>query len=101
MAAKDPISQEFARMIQRSVEITAKNPYRRLIPYAPTSETIRLYNQETGAQVGAIETDIITGKITVDEGLRQINNLKNAAGWPEVKAERDAWLQANKANFGL
>jgi putative aldouronate transport system substrate-binding protein len=102
MAAKDPLSQEFARMVQKQVaDITMKLPFRRLVPYGPTSETIRQYNADVGAQIGAIETDIYTGKVSVDAGLKQINDLKKAAGWDRIKAEIDAWLQTNKTNFGL
>ena len=40
------------------------------------------------------------GRLTVDEGLRQINEYKNSLGWQAIIAEKDAWYQANKAAFG-
>jgi putative aldouronate transport system substrate-binding protein len=101
MAAKDPLSQEYARLVQKQVELTMQNPFRRVVPYGPSSETLRQFSADTGAQIGAIETDIYTGKLTVDAGLKQINDLKKAAGWDRIKAEKDAWLQANKKNFGM
>jgi hypothetical protein len=39
------------------------------------------------------------GVISVDEGLQQLNDARNAAGWAAVNAERDAWYQKNKALF--
>jgi len=39
------------------------------------------------------------GTISLDEGMRQINAAKNAAGWAAVIAERDAWYQKNRVNF--
>jgi hypothetical protein len=89
-------------MVQKQVaDITMKLPFRRMVPYGPSSETIRQYNADVGAQIGAVETDIYTGKTSVDAGLRQINELKRISGWDRIKAEIDAWLQANKTNFGL
>ena len=102
MAAKDPISQEHARLRTKMiVDIIWKNPFRRVVPFLPSSDRLRLFGADTGAQVTAIETDIVTGKTSVDAGVRQITNLKNAAGWAAVNAEKEAWFQANRRNFGL
>jgi putative aldouronate transport system substrate-binding protein len=101
MAAKDPASQKSAQMRQRQAEFAGQYPYRRIVPYGPTSEAQRQFSADTGAQIAAIETDIYTGKVSVEGGLKQINDLKKSAGWDAVKAEKDAWLQANKKNFGL
>ena len=64
-----------------------------------TSDNMRRFNSEIQAQVSTIETSIIMGRLSIDEGLRQINNLKNAAGWDAVNAERDAWYQRNRHIF--
>jgi len=74
------------------------------VPYAPSSDRIRDFEAETGTPtapgaVQAIETSIITGRLTVDEGLRQINQLKERAGWAAVNAEKTAWYQSHRQFF--
>jgi putative aldouronate transport system substrate-binding protein len=98
-AAPDPVSQAFA-----DIEIALKRRQlegkpKAFVPYPYSSETVNAYNTTTNTQISAIEASIITGKTTVDEGIRQINNVKNAAGVNKVTAEKDAWYQKNKALF--
>jgi putative aldouronate transport system substrate-binding protein len=96
MAADDPISQEHARLrTSMIVDIIWQNPFRREVPFFPSSDAIREFSQDTGAQVTALETDIVTGRVTVAEGIRQIHALLNSAGWTRINSERDAWLQTN------
>jgi len=49
--------------------------------------------------VQAIETSIITGRLTLDDGLNQINQIKTRAGWTAVNQEKDAWYQSHKQFF--
>jgi putative aldouronate transport system substrate-binding protein len=98
-AAQDPISQDWAKRYQRGVEIGIKWPFTYNVPYGPASDSIAAFNSAISAQVEALETNIMTGKLSVDEGLRQINEYKKAAGWDAVVAEKDAWYQKNKHLF--
>ncbi|MCL2479573.1 MAG: hypothetical protein FWF22_08730, partial [Treponema sp.] len=96
MAAQDPMSQAYVPIRQKANEIQLKNKYDR-IPYTPSTELINNFNDETAAQITAIETSVITGKLSVDDGIRQINDYKNSFGWAAVNAQKDAWYQANKS----
>jgi len=69
------------------------------VPYDPTGEFIENFQVEIRSQVEAIETNIFMGRISVDEGLRQINAYKNSMGWARYQQEYDAWYQANKHLF--
>jgi hypothetical protein len=40
------------------------------------------------------------GRVSVDEGLRQINDAKRTLGWDAINAELDAWYQKNRHLFG-
>jgi putative aldouronate transport system substrate-binding protein len=95
-AAQDLISQEWAKLFQQGAELNLKYPQIFDVPYVPTSDTINAFSAAISAQVGAIETDIMTGQVSVDEGIRQINDYKRASGWDAVIAEKDAWYQKNK-----
>jgi putative aldouronate transport system substrate-binding protein len=98
-AAQDPISQAWAKVYQRGVEIGINNPWTYNVPYGPASDSISQFNTSTSAQVEAIETNIMTGKVSVDDGLKQINDYKKSAGWDAIIAEKDAWYQKNKNLF--
>ena len=94
-AAQDPLSQAYVPIMQLANEIQLRNRYTRL-PYTATSDNIRRFSTEVGPQITALETSIITGRLSVDEGLRQINDYKRSFGWDAVSAERDEWYQANR-----
>jgi putative aldouronate transport system substrate-binding protein len=94
-AAQDALSQAYVPVRMKANEIQLKNKFERL-PYTPTSDTINRFSMETSNQIKAIETNVITGQISVDEGIRQINEYKKSFGWDAVNAEKDAWYQKNK-----
>jgi putative aldouronate transport system substrate-binding protein len=96
LAAQDALSQEYAkvRMIANAVQL--KNKFDR-IPYTPTSDSINRFATETAAQITALETNIITGTIGLDEGIRQIDAYKKSFDWDAVNKEKDDWYQKNKA----
>jgi putative aldouronate transport system substrate-binding protein len=98
-AAQDPLSQEYAALKGKSLDTVFKCEYDSFVPFAPTSDSINRFANETQSQIAAIETNIMTGKIPVDEGLRQINEYKKSFGWDAVNAEKDAWYQKNKHLF--
>jgi putative aldouronate transport system substrate-binding protein len=98
-AADDPLSQAYVPIKVKSNEIALKYKYNRPIPYTPSSELINQFDAGTRAQITAIETNIVTGTISLDAGLRQINDYKKATGWDAVNAEKDAWYQKNKHLF--
>jgi putative aldouronate transport system substrate-binding protein len=98
---KDPISQEYAQLeadFYRRHLSTDKN--RVFIPSNdPISDFEREYRTTINEAVVSLETNIMMNKISVDEGLRQINQIKKNAGYDRTVAERDAWYQQNKARF--
>ena len=101
-SAQDPISQDWARRYAQAVAYSQDIPYLEYVPYSPTSPAIEAFNTATSGlttQVYALETAIMIGRISVDEGLRQINEYKRSMGWDAVNAEKDAWYQANKHLF--
>jgi putative aldouronate transport system substrate-binding protein len=95
----DAVSQEWARYQVGTIEAALTVPFNRPVPVAPTSDAIQRYTTETKAQIEAIETNVIMGRLSVDDALRQLNDYKNSYGWQAVNAERDAWYQKNKNNF--
>jgi putative aldouronate transport system substrate-binding protein len=99
MASQDPLSQEYAKWHMANLAQVLKFPYRRDIPYNPTSDAINRFSTETSAQVSAYETNIIMGNVAVDAGIKQINDYKNSFGWQAIQKEKDDWYQKNKANF--
>jgi putative aldouronate transport system substrate-binding protein len=99
LAPPDTLSQTFAGYMEEYYTRVANDKPKRFVAYMPTSDAIRAYTTETSAQITALETNIITGTVSVAEGLRQLTTLKNAAGWAAVNAEKDAWYQKNKYLF--
>ena len=95
LAAPDPLSQEYAAVRQLSNQLQLKRRFNRKVPFLPTSDTIHRFYTETLAQIRAFETNIVIGRVSLDEGLRQLTDYKRAFGWDNVKAEYEAWLQAN------
>jgi putative aldouronate transport system substrate-binding protein len=98
-SAQDPMSQKIAELAKQACEISLALPYNIPVPFWPYSETASRFNTETIAQVTAYETDIVMGRISLDEGLRRINDFRKGAGGDTVDAERDAWYQANKSRL--
>jgi putative aldouronate transport system substrate-binding protein len=98
-SAKDPLSQELARLMYDWRTSVAKYPSLRYIPYEYTTDAIALYNASTRTQIDGIITNVWLGKVTIDEGLRQLEALRKANGYDTVAAEKDAWYQKNKAAF--
>ena len=99
-AAQDPISQDWARRYAAAVDITMRNPFNRHVPYGPTSPSIEAFRTAIGSQVEAIETSVIIGRISADEGFQQISAFRRASGWDAITAERDAWFQRNRSILG-
>jgi putative aldouronate transport system substrate-binding protein len=101
-SAQDPISQDWARRYAQAVNFSVTIPHVQHVPYNPTSPAIENFNIATtglSSQVYALETSIMIGRLSVDEGLRQINEYKKSVGWDAVNAEKDRWYQANKHLF--
>ncbi|MDR2101271.1 MAG: extracellular solute-binding protein, partial [Treponema sp.] len=98
---KDPISQEYAQLeadFYRRRLSTDKN--RVFIPNNdPISDFEREFRTTINESIVSLETNIMMNIIPVDEGIRQINQIKKNAGYDRTVAERDAWYQQNKANF--
>jgi hypothetical protein len=69
------------------------------VPFWPYSEVASRFSAETSAQVSAYETDIVMGRISLEEGIKRINDFRKGAGVDAVNAERDAWYQANKSRL--
>jgi len=98
-AGDDPLQQRYATLLGEFLNINQKFPYNREVPFGPSSPLITDFNVNTKPQIDAIETNIMIGRVSVDEGLRQINDYKRSMGWDAVNAEKDTWYQAHKAQF--
>ena len=98
-AAQDPLSQAYVPIQVRAAEIANRNVFNRYVPFTPSSDSINRFENETKDQIEAIETSIVLGRISVDEGLRQINEYKRRFGWDTINAEKDAWYQKNRSLF--
>jgi putative aldouronate transport system substrate-binding protein len=104
-AAQDPQSQDWARRYAQAIDYSVRWPHDRHIPYPPTSSRIEEWNLATsyginsGTQIDILETAIMMGRLSVDEGLRQINEFKRSLGWDAINAEKDRWYQANRNLF--
>ena len=96
MAAEDPLSQEYAIVRKLANETQLRNRFRRYVPFLPSDELILNFYTETLSQIQALETNIVMGRLTVDEGIRRIHEYKRSMGWDAVKAANEAWLQRNK-----
>ncbi|MDR0449804.1 MAG: extracellular solute-binding protein [Treponema sp.] len=96
MAAQDALSQEYVKYQIDAINKIFAFPFRRDTPYAPTSEALVRFGNETRDQIESIETNIIMGNISLDEGIRQLNDYKNSFGWQNIIAERDVWYQQNR-----
>jgi len=104
MAAQDPVSQAWATLRAQGMEKSFAWPTFAFTPFTPTSTSIQNWNIATSgqnSQVYALEMAIITGRLTVDEGLNQINAFKRANGWDAINAEKDAWFQRNRNRPGF
>jgi len=102
-AAQDPVSQDWARRHSQAALISQSIPGFGFAPWDyASSATVNAFETATrglNTRVKALETEILIGRLTVDEGLRQINDYKNSIGWAAVEREKEAWYQANKHLF--
>jgi putative aldouronate transport system substrate-binding protein len=98
---KDPISQEYALLEMDFYKRRLSTDVNRaFIPNNdPISDFEREFRTTIGEAVESLEANIMMNMISVDEGIRQINQIKRNAGYDRTVAERDAWYQQNKANF--
>jgi putative aldouronate transport system substrate-binding protein len=99
-AAQDPLSQDWARRYAQAINNTMNTQYLRYVPYGPSIPSVTDFRTTIKPQVDAITTNIMIGRVSVDEGLRQINDAKRTLGWDAINAELDAWYQKNRHLFG-
>lgn len=96
-AAQDELSQEYAKIRALSLETALKNPFRRDVPYLPSTDTSSKYNSEFGPTIDALEMKMITdGGYSIEQGLKDIETEKETLGFDEVMKERQEWYDRNK-----
>jgi len=104
-AAQDASSQDWARRRAVAAQISQDIPGFGFGAFDPTLSIPAIANYNSAIGVGttspvyAIEIEVIIGRITVDEGLRRINDFRRNAGWDAATAARDAHFQANRSFF--
>lgn len=98
-AAQTEAAQAYVPLKILGNETALKNTFKREVPYTPTSDAIIKYDTDIKEPVLALETNIITGTVSLEDGLAQINSLKEASGWENIKAEKNQWYQDNKDNM--
>jgi putative aldouronate transport system substrate-binding protein len=101
----DPLSVEYGTIFRDWFAARANDKPVQYVPYLPASDAINRYESEVVGQgtamtqVRQLEMGIIIGQVPLDAGIQMINQYKNANGWAQVNAEKDAWYQANKNLF--
>ncbi|MDR0710252.1 MAG: extracellular solute-binding protein [Spirochaetaceae bacterium] len=98
-ASADADGQMWAKMQSAFYGARMDDKPLQFVPYTPATDLSRQFGSETSEAVRAVETNIIIGNVSLDEGLKQINDIKAKAGWDALIKERDDWYQKNKSNF--
>ena len=101
--AKEPVFQEEAQLRLNAIHSLLKTPYRRDVPYVPTTEL--------GAQIGAqftpivkdLSTKCIVGgpSFTVAATMAKLQAEWVRLGGLDNEKEINAWYAKNKAGFGI
>ncbi|UKS27917.1 extracellular solute-binding protein [Paenibacillus sp. HWE-109] len=101
MAAKDEISQNYAKLKAKSLELTMKNTYRRDIPYSPDIPELTQLIATFSPIAVQIETKVVTGgkSITAQDGLNDLRKEWKRLGGDNVDKQVQDWYQKNKNNF--
>lgn len=101
LAGKDPVDIEARTMHIAAIDALLKQPYRRDVPYVPTTEL----SAQVSAQFGPIVRDLVTRAIVggptvlVGETVAKLQSEWARLGGLEVEKEMTAWYDKNKAAF--
>lgn len=96
-SAQDELSQEYAKIRGIALDTAMKNPFRREIPYLPSTELSSKFNSDFKSILTSIEAKMITNPgYTIQDGLDEIRSEEEGLGFDEVMKERQEWYDKNK-----
>lgn len=95
-AAQDEISQAYVPVKEKANEVALELPFRRDIPYMKADEKWSKFTSDTTAQITTYETDIITGAISLEDGVKKIRDYRSENGIDEIVQEKYDWYSENK-----
>lgn len=101
MAAKDEISQNYAKVKGKSLEIAMKNKYRRDIPYSPDFPELTQLIATFAPIAQQIEAKVVTGgnSMSPAQGLNELRKEWKRLGGENVEKLAQDWYDANKDNL--
>lgn len=101
MAAKDDVSQVYAKLKAKSLELAMKNKYRRDIPYSPDIPELTQLIATFSPIAIQIETKVITGgkSMTPQDGMAELRKEWKRLGGDNVDKQVQDWYQKNKGDF--
>ncbi|MBD2865642.1 extracellular solute-binding protein [Paenibacillus oceani] len=99
-AAQDPVSQRWAKLMEQSLEVALRNPFRRDIPFSPSMPEIQDVLGAVGPQLAEIRTRaVIAGDITPGTALDQMRREWRQAGGERVDQLVQMWYEYNKGSW--
>lgn len=98
MAASDALSQEYAQLKSRSLEIAMKNQYRRDIAYNPSHPELTQLLATYTPIAQQIEARVITGgdRMTPEGGMEELRKEWKRLGGENAEKLVNQWYQSNK-----
>lgn len=101
MAAKDEVSQSYAKEKGKSLEIAMKNKYRRDIAYNPDFPELSQLIATFSPIAQQIEAKVITGggSMSPADGLNELRKEWKRLGGENVEKLAQEWYEANKDNL--
>lgn len=98
MAAKDALSQEYAKKKGESLQIALKNKYRRDIAYSPSLPELTQLVATFAPVAQQIEAKVITGgaTMTAQAGMEELRKEWKRLGGENVEKVVNEWYQQNK-----
>lgn len=98
MAAKDAVSQEYAKKKGDSLQIALKNKYRRDIAYSPTMPELTQLLATFAPIAQQIEAKVVTGgaSMTAQAGMEELHKEWKRLGGENVDKIVNDWYQQNK-----
>ncbi|MDF2715876.1 MAG: hypothetical protein K0R28_2801, partial [Paenibacillus sp.] len=101
MAAKDEISQNYARQKGKALELALKNKYRRDIPFSPDFAELTQLIATFNPIAQQIEAKVVTGgkSMTSEEGMNELRKEWKRLGGDNVEKLAQEWYEKNKGGM--
>ncbi|GAA3400938.1 extracellular solute-binding protein [Paenibacillus hodogayensis] len=101
MAAKDEISQNYAKLKGKSLELALKNKYRRDIPFNPDFPELTQLIATFNPIAQQIEAKVVTGgkAMTPEDGMAELRKEWKRLGGDNVEKLAQEWYEKNKSGM--